>query len=362
VGMAAMGQWPQPQLSLPENAQLDLSVSQPNQGWNTQTLPQQQPQQQPWLHAPRSPESFGKNASTLSGRSHAERWELNRRELKIQEKIGEGQGGHVYKCRWRGLDCTAKMLSRDMGPRELGDLANEIEILSSLRHPNLVLFLGACTDPDGELIFLNEFCAGGNLEDLFAAKEAKRGPWRPPVKTALNWCIDLARALCFLHNCNPCVIHRDVKPANLLLSEDMHIKLSDFGISCLMVGTESGKPRPMTGNTGTKRYMAPEVFRCEPNYDAKVDIYSMAMIFWLICMGTRPFGWLKPDEVAVRANSGTRPDLATIRTQAGTQLSSLIERCWAGDPQLRPTAEAVVDELDELRQKYLKKSKGCECM
>ena len=94
------------------------------------------------------------------------------------------------------------------------DLINEISVLSRLRHPNLVMFLGACTVKE-PLIIISEYLSGGNLEDYLIKKRkggAKGKPWMPPPKQVLSWSTELARALCFLHGCNPVIIHRDLKP------------------------------------------------------------------------------------------------------------------------------------------------------
>jgi hypothetical protein len=140
----------------------------------------------------------------LHVRGRAEKWELPRSQIQISSKIGEGQGGVVYKCRWRSLDCAAKLLTQDSTESiAYFDMVNEISIISHLRHPNLVLFLGACTVGSEPLLILSEFMEGGSLEDRFT-----KALGRPSIKVALRWIIDLSRAICFLHNCTTPIIHR----------------------------------------------------------------------------------------------------------------------------------------------------------
>ena len=83
---------------------------------------------------------------------------------------------------------------------------------SHLRHPNLVLFLGACTVGNEPLVIVSEFMAGGSLEDRFQAmtKDPRGHPvaWAPSVTLAVRWIMDLSRAVCFLHNCTTPIIHR----------------------------------------------------------------------------------------------------------------------------------------------------------
>ncbi|CAK0797236.1 unnamed protein product, partial [Prorocentrum cordatum] len=120
-------------------------------------------------------------------------------------------------------------------------------------------------------------------------KWAKSGhPYRPPLALFLKWTGSVARALCFLHQRTPPVIHRDLKPMNLLLDKNHVLKVTDFGISKRMpLDTETVAPR-MSGGVGTWRYMAPEVVRYE-QYTDKVDIYSFALIMWFMSTGTQPF-------------------------------------------------------------------------
>jgi serine/threonine protein kinase len=144
----------------------------------------------------------------LHVRGRAEKWELPRSEIQITNKIGEGQGGMVFKCRWRALDCAAKLLTQDSKTSlAYHDMVNEISTISHLRHPNLVLFLGACTVGNEPLLILSEFMAGGSLEDRFAP-----GSSRPPQRMVLRWIVDLSRAVCFLHNCTTPIIHRCGSP------------------------------------------------------------------------------------------------------------------------------------------------------
>jgi len=83
-------------------------------------------------------------------------------------------------------------------------------------------------------------------------------------------------AISFLHGCRPPVIHRDIKPGNLLLTAEGHLKVSDFGLSKIFEGAQLGAYQ-MTGVTGTLRYMAPEVMRSE-HYTEKVDVYSFSFV------------------------------------------------------------------------------------
>jgi len=144
------------------------------------------------------------------------------------------------------------------------------------------------------MFFLTEFMEGGDLERFYIKKSRQKGhPYRPSWQIFLKWASAIARALSFLHNCIQPVIHRDLKPMNLLLTKGMDLKVSDFGISKLMHPKVSGvvnlPTEPlMSGGVGTWRYMAPEVVRYEC-YTDRVDIYSFALIMWFMSTGLNPF-------------------------------------------------------------------------
>jgi len=177
--------------------------------------------------------------------------------------------------------------------------------------------------------------------------------------------VELARALCFLHNCTPVIIHRDLKPANLLLNEDGHIKVGDFGLSKVTDLIKVQGTYRMTGKTGSMRYMAPEVFQDDPHYDEKVDIYSTGLIMWYIAMGERPFDRVPAEVVADKAaHNGLRPTLDVVKANLGQNFARLVSRAWQGDPAQRLSANELVEELERwgLTLKDKKDGKNCSIM
>jgi len=310
---------------------------------------------------------------SLNLRSRAEEWNIRPEEIHIQELIGEGDCAAVYKARWRGMDTVVKKLKTEReylnstlsASAAKADLVNEISILSHLRHPNLVLFLGACIGEEvegvgGGLILLKEYMEGGNLESFFAMKSSKAGKiWKPCTEKVLAWSQDLGQALCFLHNCSPKIIHRDLKPANVLLGSEGRLKIGDFGLSSVLRGGEHGQEAyKMTGKTGTLRYMAPEVLDIDEEgdsvYDEKVDIYSAAMIIWFMAIGERPYGDLDGEVVSYGARQGLRPDLKGVRKRSHV-LAQAVQACWSANPGDRWSAQKLVDEIKgakmEVKQK-----------
>lgn len=275
------------------------------------------------------------------------------------ERIGQGQCAEVYRARWRGTVAVAKVLKR-AGDYKAGwtletaraDLVHEISVLSHLRHPNLVLFLGASMDKNN-VVLLNEYIDGGNLEEYVAALNVRHPGSRSriPSKQCARWGIDLSQALTFLHGCNPSVIHRDLKPANLLLCSMGCLKVGDFGLSSARPRNMNGGAYVMTGRTGTIRYMAPEAMNLDKDgnstYNEKVDCYSAAMVMWYMCMADKPFGDLDADLIMAGAASGLRPDLTSIQRRHGKHMAETIKSCWEEDPIKRSTAEELLDKMRE---------------
>jgi serine/threonine protein kinase len=108
----------------------------------------------------------------------------------------------------------------------------------------------------------------------------------------------------------------------------------------------------MTGKTGSMRYMAPEVFLDQPEYDEKVDIFSSALIMWYMALGERPFDRIPAQLVAEKASSSElRPSLDGLRAHTGPQFADLVKSAWSSVPSDRPSANQMVDELEDMTKK-----------
>ena len=136
----------------------------------------------------------------------------------------------------------------------------ELALLATLEHPNIVRLLAASLTPPQRPVLVLEHCGGGTLEMLMRRRQ-ERGLGEQKSR---NFARHLAEALAYLHGQRPAIIHRDVKPSNILIADDGRVKLADFGLGRLFPGSNANDMYTMTGTTGTYRYMAPEVFREEP--------------------------------------------------------------------------------------------------
>tara|TARA_B110000858_G_scaffold153709_1_gene175255 strand:+ start:208 stop:1176 length:969 start_codon:yes stop_codon:yes gene_type:complete len=279
-------------------------------------------------------------------RGRSEWWELKHSEIFLYEKLAEGGNGIINKASWRGLKCVVKCLKHNNNDIEYQDMINEISVISHLRHPNLVLFLGACTITD-PLLLLYEFMPHGSLDNYYLNNSNQKNRlWKPKKTQAYKWIYELTQAIYFLHHCYYPIMHRDLKPSNILLNEDLHIKLTDFGLSRTI--KKKHEKYKMSGCTGTLRYMAPEViFNEGEDYDLKIDIYSLALVFWFILTGKIPYAELDLNPHVIKLiQIDYRPDIKEVEI---IELQELIKQMWSTNPDNRPDIDHILKMIEEIK-------------
>ncbi|GMP64376.1 hypothetical protein CsSME_00025685 [Camellia sinensis var. sinensis] len=175
--------------------------------------------------------------------------------------------------------------------------------------------------------------SGGSVYDYL---HKQRGTFKLP--SLLRVAVDISKGMNYLHQNN--IIHRDLKAANLLMDENEVVKVADFGVA--RVKAQTGV---MTAETGTYRWMAPEVIEHKP-YDHKADIFSFGVVLWELLTGKLPYEYLTPLQAAVGVvQKGLRP---TIPNNTLPKLAELLERCWQQDPTLRPDFCEIIDILQQI--------------
>ncbi|OIW21020.1 hypothetical protein TanjilG_27383 [Lupinus angustifolius] len=273
-------------------------------------------------------------------------WEVDPSELDFSNsaRIGKGSFGEILKAHWRGTPVAVKRILPSLSEDRLviQDFRHEVNLLVKLRHPNIVQFLGAVTDRK-PLMLITEYLRGGDLHQYLKEKGSLN------TAAAINFSMDIARGMAYLHNEPNVIIHRDLKPRNVLLvnTSANHLKVGDFGLSKLIKVQSSHDVYKMTGETGSYRYMAPEVFK-HRRYDKKVDVFSFAMILYEMLEGEPPFANYEPLDGAKRAAEGHRP---TIRAKGYTpELIELTEQCWAADMNERPSFIDILKRLEKIKE------------
>ncbi|KAL6497932.1 Serine/threonine-protein kinase sty46 [Orobanche hederae] len=309
-------------------------------------------------------------------------WEINPENLKFTSKLASGSYGDLYKGTYCSQEVAIKILKNERLNTELQkEFAQEVYIMREpwrsgkscchvtcgqgkacplytfvvgpfpgpspcgdaswtglpffnvkIRHKNVVQFIGACTRPPN-LCIVTEYMSGGSLYDYL---HKQKGIFKFPK--LLKVAIDVSKGMNYLHQNN--IIHRDLKAANLLMDENEVVKVADFGVA--RVKAQTGV---MTAETGTYRWMAPEVIE-HKRYDHKADVFSFGVLLWELLTGKLPYEYLTPLQAAIGVvQQGLRP---TIPKHTHPKLTELLERCWQKDPALRPDFSEATRILQQI--------------
>src|SRR6476661_4184056 len=219
----------------------------------------------------------------------------------------------------------------------------EILTVARLQHPHIVPILKA-GELDGLPYFVMPYVDGESL-DITLRHRHTLG-----VRETLGIMKDVARALAFAHERN--VVHRDIKPGNILLASGS-ATVTDFGVAKALSSArrsgENGSGLTNTGmSLGTILYMAPEQAAGDPDIDGRADIYSLQKTAYEMLAGAAPFARLGPREMLTARLTLPPPPLSTIRKDVPAGLERLIAQCLAIDPNDRPqTAASLVESLED---------------
>ncbi|KAL6629406.1 hypothetical protein ACP70R_029171 [Stipagrostis hirtigluma subsp. patula] len=229
-----------------------------------------------------------------------EEWHIEFSEITVGTRVGIGFFGEVFRGTWNGTDVAIKVfLEQDLTTENMEDFCNEISILSRLRHPNVILFLGACMKPP-HLSLVTEYMEMSSLYNLIHSRAQRtKLHWRRRLKMLR----DICRGLMCMHRLK--IVHRDLKSANCLVNKHWTVKICDFGLSRVM----SDSAMNDNSSAGTPEWMAPELIRNEP-FTEKCDIFSFGVIMWELCTLSRPWEGIPSVQVVYSvANEGARLEI-----------------------------------------------------
>ncbi|KAF5747830.1 serine/threonine-protein kinase CTR1 [Tripterygium wilfordii] len=259
-------------------------------------------------------------------------------DLVLKERIGAGSFGTVHRADWHGSEVAVKILmEQDFHAERFKEFLREVAIMKRLRHPNIVLFMGAVTQPPN-LSIVTEYLSRGSLYRLLHKSGAREVL---DERRRLSMAYDVAKGLNYLHRRNPPIVHRDLKSPNLLVDKKYTVKVCDFGLSRFKANTFLSSKSA----AGTPEWMAPEVLRDEPSNE-KSDVYSFGVILWELATLQQPWGNLNPAQVVAAVGfKGKRPE---IPRNLNPQVSAIIETCWANEPWKRPSFASIMESLRPL--------------
>ena len=233
----------------------------------------------------------------------------------------------------------------------------EGELLTRLDHPNIVKVLGAGVHPRPFLILerLRDLSSMLDLDKDVTPRKSifNRGPFT--FVEVLQIARGLSEALDYIQDkvhLDAMIIHRDLKPENLGLTSDGKLKLFDFGLCrCVMKRSSQNQTYEMTGNTGSLRYMAPEVV-LDQRYNEKIDVYSFAIVVWAIASNKPPYkGFDRTMHRERVVINGERPKLDITWP---IEFSDLLQTCWHQNSDERPPFSTITRLLDQIKDEYIK--------
>jgi eukaryotic-like serine/threonine-protein kinase len=283
------------------------------------------------------------------------RWGKRFGRYEVVSEVGRGAMGVVYKARDPRIDrfVAVKTISlSSQNPEEEREyrerLFHEAQAAGRLLHPGIVTIFDTGEDPESHIAFIvMEFVAGQSLDRLLSEKTKK-----VPIDTALRLSEELAEALDHAHGQG--VVHRDMKPANILITPDGHAKIADFGIAKLNRAHLTIPGRAM----GTPAYMSPEQLEGEP-VDQRSDLFSLGAILYQMVTGYGPFQGNSATTVCFKVANREPLRATAFDPDLPPELDAVIARALAKDPAQRYQRglEFALD-LRELRGRYQTMSKS----
>ncbi|XP_062133149.1 dual specificity protein kinase pyk3-like isoform X5 [Drosophila sulfurigaster albostrigata] len=266
-------------------------------------------------------------------------------ELIVDNKcIGSGTFGDVYKATWNSNNGPITVVIKQFYRNSTDDKnKKEVDMLSLVNHDNIVKLIGTTKDEKERTAIVMEYAECGSLHSLLHNEENKNIIL--PHSLRISWMLQCAEAIKYLHELSPTILHRDLKPRNLLLFNNYRtLKICDFG--------SVKELETIMSYAGTVCYMAPEVASTK-SYTEKCDVYSFGITFWEVMSRKKPFYHLGVcEEVAIlfsAATKGARPHLDDIRNiPEYEQIIELIVLCWNGDAEKRPTMQEIISNISNL--------------
>jgi serine/threonine protein kinase len=256
-------------------------------------------------------------------------------------QMGRGAFGTVFESEdpRTGERVALKVMRYDISDVEKRMFDREVEILASMKHETLLGLRGfmpfSQASPANPPVIVTEFMAGGSLQSLIS--EARQGRIHEAWDDTMKWIVlyGTAVGMMTLHANN--IMHRDLKPDNVLLDEFCLPKVADFGLGKFV----SANGQQQTFDGGTPGFIAPEGYDGICSFAA--DVFSFGVLVYVTLTNNRPFPGLNPFLISQKVRQGERP---TIPPEISDAYRQLIESCWDNIPENRPTFEAVVAALE----------------
>ena len=272
---------------------------------------------------------------------------------KILEKLGEGGMGIVYKAMDTKLERLVAIKFLPANIANSGEARKRFEIeakaAAALNHPNIATIY-AVEEEDGKSFIVMEYIKGRELKEIVESSL----PNFLPTKKILEYAIQIIEGLHAAHEKG--VIHRDVKSANIMITENSQVKIMDFGLAKLVGGA---KLTIAHSTLGTTAYMSPEQALGDKDIDHRTDIWSFGVVMYEMLTGLLPFRG-EYDSVVLYSITNKEPDtIATVRSDIPTALEQIVFKCLEKKAARRyESAKQLLNDLNKLFDKSIKQKPG----
>lgn len=274
--------------------------------------------------------------------------------------LADGSNANVYIAKYNDETVVIKQIKESAVSDEVAEHEFDVEygLLARVNHPNIIKVIGSGTVGVRKFIVL-QYLGGGTMRNKFdAAADARKKSYFGGSSTfsfpeVLDYARQLASALSYLHSDvypGAMFIHRDLKPDNIAFLEDGTLVLFDLGLTTVVrQGATADVTYQMTGNTGSLRYMAPEVVLDLP-YNEKVDQYSYGVILWQMAKDAVPYdGASRASYIKYACKCAERP---LVPRTWPAEFKALLHACWHADLHERPSFKDIIIALDHLIAKH----------
>ncbi|ESO95696.1 hypothetical protein LOTGIDRAFT_116428 [Lottia gigantea] len=300
-----------------------------------------------------------KSVETEPGKRRARRdsnddWEISNDEIELGDRIGSGSFGTVFKGHWHGPVAIKKLNVIDPTPAQLQAFKNEVAVLRSTRHVNILLFMGCVSKPHLEIV--TQWCDGHSLYQHLHVKDTK---FR--MDQIIMIAKQSAQGMDYLHAKN--IIHRDLKSNNIflteVLSDNMTVKIGDFGLAT--VKTRWSGSHQFQQPTGSILWMAPEVIRMKEHnpYTFQSDVYAFGIVLYELMTGELPYSNISnKDQILFMVGKGyLRPDVNKARSDTPKAFKRhMLDSCqyeWENRPlfqQLLASLESLYSSIPKIKR------------
>jgi len=304
------------------------------------------------------------SSALLENRPHVDTRVVEWGQFASPKYLGAGEFAIVHAEVLDGRPVALKILAptKREDPAAVRGLKREVMIMTLMDHPNVLKGLAIGYEGGRPFMVLDQLKSVLAAElptdpnaTLFFTRRKQLKAW--PLTRAVRCALDLAKALEYCHDAafvGYRVLHRDIKPDNMGFVGDGNLVLFDFGLAALWQlkddeMSKSDDARPLTGDTGSLRYMAPEVAN-SMRYNYKAEMFSFATVVWEMCAHRKPYTDFLPLHMPAVLARGVTPKL---NQKWPAQLREMLSQCWELEASMRPDFSQIVPQLEVLHLELL---------